>query len=89
MEWRPDKPVPFDDENEYRQFMERLLKLAIDDGYNPEFAKLFFELQRRAWLYNHFNREIDSSKEERLFNLGIYNNIHSEPTLGEENEIEP
>ena len=88
MEWRPDKPVPFDDENEYRQFMERLLKFAIDDGCNPESAKLFFEIQRRAWLYNGFKREINFSKEEDLFNRGINNAVYGEPPKEEGAEID-
>jgi hypothetical protein len=89
MEWRSDKPVPFNDENEYREFMNRLLQLAIDDGCNPGLATQFFALQRRAYQHNHYTWSIDSTKEEYLFNQGIHNNTYGDPTLEDENEIEP
>ena len=88
MAWREDKPLPFSDENEYRKFMKTLLQLAIDDGNNPVLAEQFFELQRRAWLYNHLEREIDYSKEEGLFKLGINNAVYGEPPKEEGAEID-
>lgn len=88
MAWREDKPLPFSDEDEYRKFMKTLLQLAINDGNNPVLAEQFFELQRRAYLYNHFEREIDYSKEEGLFNEGINNAVHGEPLQEDGTEIE-